>query len=218
MGLASEAFKGLFPEMEFDYDVKIKYSRKFSDYNANVRYRGKNLWFGLSYKWKSVSREIRIGLIQSLLLKVLKEKKSTTNIDLYNMFLKNVHISAPKYTTEPFLEESFNRVNENFFYGLIEKPNLAWTNSINKLGSYEYGTDTISISPILKNRKEALDYVMYHEMLHKKYKFRHKKGRNYHHTKEFRKKEKEFPDAEKLEQELKGLITKNKVKRFFRFF
>lgn len=218
MSLVSEAFNGLFPEKEFDYVAKVKYSRKFSDYNANVKYRGNYLEFGLSYKWKTVSREIRIGLIQSLLLKIFKEKKATTNIDLYNLFIKNVHIAAPKYMTDAFLEESFNRVNENFFYGLIEKPNLAWANSVNKLGSYEYGTDTITISKILKNRKDILDYVMYHEMLHKKHKFSHKKGRSYHHTKEFRIKEKAFPNSELLEQELKKVITKNKVKKMFGLF
>ncbi|NQV09330.1 hypothetical protein HQ529_05765 [Candidatus Woesearchaeota archaeon] len=217
MSLVSEAYNGLFPEKEFEYDAKIKYSNKFNDYNANVRYRGNYLEFGLSKKWKEIGREIRIGLIQSLMAKIFKTKKTTTNIDLYNIFLKNVHIAAPKYLTDPMLQESFDRLNDEYFYGLMDRPNLTWAKSINKLGSYEYGSDTITISKILENKDELLDYVMYHEMLHKKHKFTHNKGRSLHHSKKFRTDEKSYPASELLERELKKLVTKNKIKKAFGF-
>jgi len=146
VSIAEEAFKELFPEKTLDnYQLKIKYTDKFKPYNANVRYTKNSLQFNLSKKWRGVSREIQIGIIQGLMLRIFKENKRTTNIDLYNSFMKNLHISIPKTDSDPLLEGSFNGVNEKYFFGLIERPNLVWHNSIRRLGSYEYGTDTISI-------------------------------------------------------------------------
>lgn len=214
MSLVSEAFKGLFPDKEFNYKARIKYSRKFKGYNANVKYKDNYMEFGLSRKWKKISRETKLGLIQSLLLKIFKKRKNTTNIDLYNLFIKNIHIAVPKTKSDPILEESFEKLNEMYFHGLIDKPNLKWSDSVNKLGSYEYGTDAITITKMLKDvPREMLDYVMYHEMLHKKHKFKHKNGRSHHHTPEFKKQERMFPDSEQIENQLKILVTKNKIKK-----
>ena len=203
--MLNQAINGLYSE--FPYQVELKYSAKFKPYRANVRLRENIIQFNLSKKWKTVSKEIQIGLIQELLLKLLKNKlkplkKITQSIELYNIFIKKLHLGIPKTKIDPILEESFNRVNEKYFYGLTDKPNLVWANSITKLGSYEYGTDTITISKILKKHEELLDYVMYHEMLHKKHKFYTKNNRSYHHTKEFRKKEKEFENSHIMEKRI----------------
>ena len=198
MNIAEKAFLEIFPEKNIeDYDFEIKYNNKFNDYNANVKYFRNNFQFNLSKKWKNVSEEIQSGLIQELLLKIFRLKKKTTNIDLYNLFMKNVHISVPKTKTDAILEESFNKVNEKYFFGLLERPNLVWGNfSLRKLGHYEYGSDTISISRVFRNSDmDILDYVMYHEMLHKKHKFNSKGMRNFHHTKEFKSSEKKFENS-----------------------
>ncbi|MBI2651444.1 SprT-like domain-containing protein [Candidatus Woesearchaeota archaeon] len=216
MSIAEEAFELLFSDKGIsNYNLKIKYHDKFNPYNANVRYTKNSLQFNLSRKWKKVSKEIQIGLIQELMLKVFKEKKSTINIDLYNNFIKNLHISVPKVRTDKLLEESFNKLNEQYFFGLLEKPNLMWHNSLRKLGSYEYGTDTISISEVLSNDKEILDYVMYHEMLHKKHKFHSSNGRTCHHTKEFKKLESMYENSKEIEGKIKNLIRQEKRNLFF---
>jgi predicted metal-dependent hydrolase len=219
MNLAEEAFAELFPEKDIsEYELRTNYNGRFKPYNANVRYCGNKIQFNLSKKWKTISREIQIGLMQELLLKIFRVKKKTTNIDLYNIFMRNVHIAVPKTKADPVLEKSFDRVNEKYFYGLIEKPNLAWGNaSLRKLGSYEYGTDTITISRILYGNERLLDYVMYHEILHKKHKFRNKNGRNYHHTSEFRKEEREFEGSKEIEKQLKRVISKKRLKMLFKF-
>ncbi len=221
MNLAEKSFKELFPEKQSEkYEFKVKYSAKFKPYNANVKYRNNKFSFNLSKSWKPISKDIQIGLIQSLLLRIFKEKKKNINIDMYNIFMKKIHLAAPKTKSDPILENSFNRVNNDYFYGLIEKPNLVWNNSSYKLGSYEYGSDTITISSTLKNvDQELLDYVMYHEILHKKHKFISKYGRNHYHTKEFRKKEKEFKNSHIIEEKLKKLPKKHFKHPFlFRFF
>jgi len=215
MKLVEQAFNDLFPDKDLEnYELRIKYTDKFKPYNANVRYTKNTLNFNLSKKWRKISKEIQIGLLQGLMLKIFKEKNKTINIDLYNNFMKNLHISVPKINTDPILEESFNKVSEKYFLGLIERPNLTWHNSIRRLGSYEYGTDTISISNVLSSDIELLDYVMYHEILHKKHKFYYKNGRTYHHTKEFKDSEKIFDNGNEMEKKLNDLVRIKRRKRF----
>lgn len=210
--LVKAAFNGMCPDKKLQYAVFLRYSGKFKPYNANVKLRGSNLIFNLSREWGKVSEEIQIGLIQELLAKILKERKKTVNTELYNLFMKNVHLAVPKTETDDILEESFNRVNEAYFNGMLDKPNLKWgNNSIAKLGSYEYGSDTITISAIFKNEsRELLDYVMHHEMLHKKYKFQNKAGRNLHHSSEFKKMESRFENRELAEKGLSELARKRR--------
>ena len=85
--MIKKAYKGLFNK-ELDKKSKLKYSRAFKGYNANVKYNQGYMEFRLSYNWKEVSDEIKIGLIQSLLNKVYKTNIKTVNIDLYDIFLK----------------------------------------------------------------------------------------------------------------------------------
>ncbi len=221
MNLVEKAFNMLYPDKNFDYGVSLKYSGRFKAYNANASLCGKKLAFNLSKKWKEVSDEdIKIGLIQSLLLRLFKGNKKTINIDLYNIFIKKLHLSIPKTKTDPVLEESFNRVNDQYFYGIIERPNLKWgSKSLATLGSYEYQTDTIKMSSIFRGAPLVLlDYVMYHEMLHKKHKFDVKGRRSYHHTSRFKKEEKKFEGQERVEKELKKFCRKYKRKMKFSFF
>ena len=219
MNLAETAFQRLYPSRESGYKISVDYSRKFKPYNANVRIYGKNLTFNLSKEWDKVNDEIVIGLMQSLILKILRDRKETTNIDLYNLFIKKLHIFIPKTKIDPALEKAFDRVNEKYFYGLIEKSNLEWgKNTTTKLGCYNYQTDTITISSIFEGVDDILlDYVMYHEMLHKKHKFRNVGNRSMHHTGRFKQQEKEFEGHDEAELEIKKLIRKSKRRSIFGF-
>jgi len=218
MKLVEQAFNDLFPEKVLEnYNLKIKYTDKFKPYNANVRYTRNSLQFNLSKRWRKISKEIQIGLIQGLMLRIFKDKKNTTNIDLYNSFMRNLHVSIPKTSTDPILEQSFNKINDKYLFGLIEKPNLRWHDSIRRLGSYEYGSDTISMSRVLENDENLLDYVMYHEMLHKKHKYHNKNGRTHHHTLEFKEMEKKFDNSAEMEIRIKELVRQRSRKRFVWF-
>ena len=135
-------------------------------------------------------------------------------MDMYNSFIKKLHLVVPKTNFDPTLESSFHRINEDYFDGLLEKPNLKFgKKTFSKLGSYEYATDTVTISKALENDFELIDYVMYHELLHKKHQFTSKNGRSHHHTKLFRQKEKAFPNSSLMEKRLGRLRLKN----IFRF-
>lgn len=214
--LIEKAFKELFPEKDCSYHLLLAYSGKFSGFHGNIRFGMNTIDIRMSKQIKNVSEEIRIGLIQTLLLKIFRGKENkkctTTNMDLYNTFLKNVHIAVPKEVESPLLLEKFNKLNEQFFHGLLEQPSLHWGNySRNKLGSYEYGTDTILLSKHLENAPEQyLEYVLYHEMLHKKHKFSHKNGRSLFHSPAFKNDEAQFPRAAELEQEIPQFIARKR--------
>lgn len=211
MNLIEESFRQLYPGEKNSRIFVLNYTNRFKPYNANVKYRNNVYTFNLSRKWWNVSKEIQIGLVQELMVKIFKDKRQTTNMHLYNLFIKNLHISIPKTKTHPALEESFNRNNEKFFFGMLEKPNLEWGGfSTRKLGCYEYASDTITISQIFRYADPVLmDYVMYHEMLHKKYKFDSKNGRNHHHTTHFKGMEAAFPNAKLLEKEISRLAKQH---------
>ncbi|MAG38905.1 hypothetical protein CMO90_02345 [Candidatus Woesearchaeota archaeon] len=216
MKLVEQAIKELFPEK--NYLTKLYYSKRFKDYNANIRYNHETVKFSLSKKWKDVSDEIQIGLMQTLLLKVFKQQKTTINIDLYNGFIKQL----PKYSVvnnvSKSLKESFDRVNKIYFNYFMETPNLKWgKESFRKIGSYEYHSNTITISSILKKENLLLDYVMYHEMLHKKLSFKTKNNRNFHHTSEFRKLECKYKEKD-VEKKLEKFLKKKKLLRTIRIF
>jgi len=178
-----------------------------------VKYSREWMTFHLSKEWKDVDREIVIGLIQHLLLKVHKKKGTTTNIDLYYMFSKGLSKYSEASKTEPQLEDSFTRINEKFFSGEMDKPNLIWGDqSFRTLGKYEYNTNTITISRIFQESDSILlDYIMYHEMLHKKHQFKANNGRHLYHSSAFRADEAKFPNQEVIEKKLS--MYASKVKR-----
>ena len=211
--LIISAYRELFNK-PLPYQPKLFYSGKFKGYNANVAYSQRILEFHLSKKWKDVHDDIKIGLLQHLLVKLFKGHKKTLNIELYNSFLKKVHIAIEKTKTDPLLEQLFIDLNEQFFIGSLEQPNLTWNNSSRTMGVYEYSTDTISISTILKDHDHLIKYVLFHEMLHKKHKYSSGTLRHRHHTKAFKEDEQSYPDADQLEKDLTRVVSRKK-KRWF---
>ncbi len=211
-----------------DRRVSLKYSGHFTNYNANVRYTRSHIEFNLSRMWKTIDEDIQIGLIESLVVRMFKLKSvSTSNMKLYESFMKGLSKYAKSSDHDPELEESFNRVNERFFNGMMEKPNLVFANeSFRKLGSYEYSTNTVNISTIFQglpeDEKRFLDYVIYHELLHKKHTFNVKNGRHQAHTTLFKNDEKKFSGDSgiDMEKELNKWLRNKKygLKRMFKWW
>jgi|TARA_B100002003_G_scaffold242067_1_gene264561 predicted metal-dependent hydrolase len=215
MNLIEESYTRLYPNKEFTHLTEIKYSGKFKPFNANVRYSSNKITLNLSKKWRKIDKEITIGLVQELLIKIFKIKKHTKNMDMYNSFIKNLHKYTPKTESHPLLESSFQRVNDRHFSNILEQPNLKFgKKSFSKLGSYEYASDTITISKALEYDLELIDYVMYHELLHKKHQFKSKNGRALHHSTKFRQDEKLFPNHDLMEKRLSRLRLKNAFRIF----
>jgi len=108
------------------------------------------------------------------------------------------------------LDESFARVNAAYFGGLMPKPKLVWNRTLTarKFGHYQPGRDTIMISVTLDAASvptSLVDFVMYHELLHKKHGSMIVNGRRLSHSPAFRAEERRFAEyyeADRLIHEL----------------
>jgi hypothetical protein len=220
--LAQDAFRELFPERVENREILIRYSSKFRSFNANVRYTSRQIVFSLSREWLNLSDELKKGLVQHLLVKVYRTKDftKTMEMDLYEKFISNIGKYVKVEESDPELEESFRKLNKEYFEDMLEKPNLVWgQDSFRKLGHYEYATNTIMISNIFKDEPEFIDYIMYHELLHKKVGRRITKGgRSVHHDSKFRKEEEKYEDADEMESKLKAFIRRKRLKSAFRWW
>ena len=218
MNLGEEAYKELFPIYDEYRSIEINYSAKFKSLNANVKYDINKIIFSLSKDWLEYSEDLRKGLIQHLLLKVYPRRRyeKPLALDLYDKFTENLGKYTKVEESHPKLVESFDRVNLEYFDGQMERPNLEWGGkAFSKLGHYEYASNLVVISDIFREEKEFLDYIMYHELLHKKHGYRKtKSGRAMHHTKEFLADEKKFK-VKDIEQKLKWFIRKKRLKKTF---
>jgi hypothetical protein len=108
------------------------------------------------------------------------------------------------------LSEIFDRLNRQFFDGLLGRPQLGWsrTESRSMLGHFDPSHNAIIISRIFDRPNTpplALDYVMYHEMLHLRYPTEHHGARRRVHTREFKEAERQFPQFKEAKELLKKL-------------
>lgn len=219
--LAREALDELFPGNSDLRNISVTYSGRFKGFNANVKYTQKNIMFALGKDWLDVSSEIKKGLMQHLFVKVLKRKdfNKTIEMDLYEKFVSNLGKYVPVESSDEELAESFNRINSEYFSGMLERPNLVWgQDSLRKLGHFEYATNTILISNIFRGEPQIMDYVMYHEMLHKKQGRKiTKSGRSIHHDRKFHEEERKFRDKD-AERKLREFVRKKRAKGIFKFW
>lgn len=209
MNLIEEAYRRLFPEKEFGYQTELEYNRRLSSFNSNIKLYNNTLSVAMNLQWKDIDDEIKIGLIQHLLLRILKKKATTPNIHSYHHFISQIPTFMPKGESDPMLASSFERINQQFFSGAMEQPNLRWgTASRNRLAYYNLHDDSVTVSTHFQNAPEhLLDYLMYHELLHKQFKFEHKNGRTHAHTPAFRAAEAQFPNFKGIDTELQTYLS-----------
>jgi hypothetical protein len=118
-------------------------------------------------------------------------------------------ISGPK--GEIFdLEEIFERLNRRFFDGLLGMPRLGWSRgaSRSRLGHFDPSHNAIILSRIFDQPGRpvlAVEYVMFHEMLHLQYPVDHSRSRRRVHTRAFQEAEKKFPQLKEAKEIIKRL-------------
>ena len=119
------------------------------------------------------------------------------------------HMSGPKGEHHD-LSALFEELNVRFFNGLMTLPKLGWSRRVSRsiLGHFDPSHNAIIISRIFDKPeipKRALDYVMFHEMLHLRYPVESRGARRCIHTPEFKAAEKQFPDLKQAKELLKSL-------------
>ncbi len=108
------------------------------------------------------------------------------------------------------LEEIFERLNTAFFDGLLGRPQLGWSRgkSRSMLGHYDPSHNAIILSRIFDEEHVppiALEYVVFHEMLHLRFPVDHSGSRRRVHTREFRAEERKFPRLKEAKEILKRM-------------
>ncbi|NOX58670.1 MAG: hypothetical protein GXP29_07405 [Planctomycetes bacterium] len=112
------------------------------------------------------------------------------------------------------LAASFGRVVRKYFSDAMSQPRLIWNRTVTrrKFGHYDPLTDTIMISCTLDDAgvgEFVVDFVMYHELLHKELGTDWKNGRQSVHTPEFRSREKLFELYSEAEATLSAIARQH---------
>ncbi|HYO80372.1 MAG TPA: SprT-like domain-containing protein [Bryobacteraceae bacterium] len=108
------------------------------------------------------------------------------------------------------LQSIFEDLNVRFFGGMMARPELGWSRrpSRTTLGHYDPSHHAIVLSSIL-DRPEvprlAVEYVMFHEMLHLRFPVDHRGARRCVHTPEFKAAERNFPGIDEAREMLKRI-------------
>ncbi len=116
------------------------------------------------------------------------------------------------------LDASFHRVNAAHFDGQLERPTLRWgsISSRRTFGSYRFSEDRLTISPSLdaENVPEwVVDFIVFHELLHKSLGLTAKGTRRYAHTAAFRAAERAHPRYREAEKFLKKISRESQRRR-----
>jgi hypothetical protein len=109
------------------------------------------------------------------------------------------------------LEHVFEEINGKYFGGMMARPAIGWSlvRSRTRLGHFDPSHNTIVISKIFDDPRTprlALEYVMFHEMLHLHYPVDHSGSRRCVHTPAFKVHEKTFPQFKEAKALLKKLL------------
>ena len=103
------------------------------------------------------------------------------------------------------LEELFSRVNDTYFSGVLGAPDMTWseTVTVRTFGRYEFSQDRVVISASLDQPEVpewVVEFVLYHELLHKVHGLQRRAKRNIAHTHAFKTDERRFERFDEAEQ------------------
>jgi predicted metal-dependent hydrolase len=108
------------------------------------------------------------------------------------------------------LERIFEDLNLRLFGGMMARPQMSWSQARarNLLGHYDPAHNAIVVSRIFDHPavpRYAVEYIVYHEMLHLRHPVKLNGSRRCVHSAEFRAEEKRFPQLEAAQRFLRRL-------------
>jgi len=106
------------------------------------------------------------------------------------------------------LDTIFEDLNSRFFHGLLARPLMTWSehSSRQSLGHYDPAHNAIVVSRIFDRANVplfAVEYLVYHEMLHLKHPVKLRGSRRCVHSREFAAEESLFPELQRAKAFLK---------------
>ena len=187
--------------------------RRFTSLNTTIRLREGELRVSLSDLLEGAPEPVIRAIAHILLAKIYKKPIDASHNARYKRFASsaavakqtevirgargNKRISGPEGHFY-HLEEVFDTLNIRFFGGMLGRPQLTWSEHVAKraLGHYDAAHNTIVVSRVFdrpSSPRYAIEYLLYHEMLHLKHPVKMKGLRRCVHPREFKAEEALFP-------------------------
>ena len=204
--------------------IHIRFYR-FTSLNTTIRLREGQLKIHLSDLLEGAPESVLRAIAHILLSKLYRKPLDPSHNTRYRRFASSESVlrqterirqmrGRKKISTAKGdyydLEEVFETLNTRFFHGLMGRPLLTWSEHKARrlLGHYDAAHNTIMVSRVFDRKntpRYAIEYLMYHEMLHLKHPVKVRGGRRCVHPREFQAEEKLFPELEQAKAYLKQL-------------
>ena len=203
--------------------IDVEY-KQFVDPNSRVRLEGGKITVTITDLLDGAPAPVTEALAHILLNKLYRKPVALQHQHRYRMYLnrrdmrrkieltrqtrgRKAHKGPAGVTHD--LVAVFEDLNLRHFGGMMARPDLGWSHirSRTRLGHFDPSHNMIMISRIFDDPRAprlALEYVMFHEMLHLRYPVDHSGTRRCVHTPEFKAHEKQFPEF----KEAKALLRK----------
>jgi hypothetical protein len=188
----------------------------FVSINNTIRLRQGELYIRLSDLLEGAPEAVLYSIVYILLAKLYRKPIDRIHSGRYRRHLASHDLTAKARLVRQMrgrkhirsarghhyhLEEIFEELNRRFFHGLMGRPQLTWSknHSRRSLGHYDPAHNTIVISRVFDDPRVpryAVEYILFHEMLHLKHPVKLRGTRRCVHSREFHDEEKMFPELE----------------------
>ncbi|HET7872258.1 MAG TPA: SprT-like domain-containing protein [Terriglobales bacterium] len=197
----------------------------FSNLNNTIRLRQGKILVRLSDLLEGAPEGVLHSILHILLAKLYRKEIEGAHAARYRRFAGSQAVAAKMHLIRQMrgrkriesargevydLENIFDQLNRQFFHGLMARPQMTWSgnHARQSLGHYDPAHNTIVISRIFDQPqvpRYAVEYLVYHEMLHLRHPVRLRGSRRCVHSREFQQEEKLFPCLEEAKAFLKKL-------------
>jgi hypothetical protein len=197
----------------------------FANINNTIRLRNGLVLVRLSDLLEGAPESVHHAIAHILLAKLYRKPINGAHAARYRKYVSSHDLSRKAHLVRQMrgrkriasaqghtfdLDSIFDELNKQFFYGLLGKPRLTWSgnDSRSNLGHYDPAHNTIVISRLFDQPdapRYAVEYIVYHEMLHLKHPVKLRGSRRCVHPRAFMDEEKLFPELEKAKAFLKRL-------------
>jgi predicted metal-dependent hydrolase len=223
LDLFAEEYRELRPRAPMPpLDIRF---RRFTSLNTTIRLREGRLHVRLSDLLEAAPESVHRAIAHILLAKLYRKPIAPGHADRYRRHTTSEAVSRQAEHIRQTrgrkristtighrydLDEVFDSLNARFFHGLLGRPTLTWSAHVARrmLGHYDAAHNTIVVSRVFDRPDTprcAIEYLLYHEMLHLKHPVRVKAGRRCVHSKEFQAEERLFPQLEEAKLYLRQL-------------
>jgi hypothetical protein len=199
--------------------------RRFTTLNTTIRLREGCLHVSLSDILEGAPEQVLRAIAHILIAKLYRKPLDRRHTRRYRVFSSSESVMRQTELVRQTrgrktilgpkghyydLEEVFETLNQRFFYGLLGRPLLTWSSHMARrsLGHYDAAHNTIVVSRVFDRRNTprcAVEYLLYHEMLHLKHPVTVRAGRRCVHSRAFQADERRFPELEAAKRYLRQL-------------